>query len=98
MKVKVTYRSRGWRRVRPVFHAQLNGEYIIVIGNMRYRCTLRPYVFTVKKKGVVYAYRGSTVDCRKCRQLCRPLGSIRPGEVEAVKPLPMRWRGSGAER
>lgn len=92
MKVGVTYRSRGWGRTRPVFRARLSGEYIIIIGSMRYKCTLRQYIFTVKKKGAVYTYYGSTVDCRKCRQLCGTLRSVRPKEVEVVKPLPMPWK------
>ncbi len=92
MKVRVVYRSRGWGRVRPIFHVRLDGEYIIIIGNMRFRCTLKRHAFKVKKKGAVYTYYGSTVDCRRCRQLCETLRSARPKEVEVVKPLPMSWK------
>jgi len=92
MKVGVTYRSRGWKRVRPIFHSRLEGEYIIIIGNIRYKCALKQYIFSVKKKGRIYTYRGSTVDCRRCRQLCETLRGARPKEVEVVKPLSVPWK------
>jgi hypothetical protein len=90
VRVRVTYRSRGWGLVKPVFHVWLEGDYIVVVGGMRFRCTLKRYVFEVVSKGRRYAYRGSTVDCRRCRLLCKVLKRYRPAEVEVVKPLQLR--------
>jgi gentisate 1,2-dioxygenase len=90
MRVRVTYRSRGWRRVRPVFHAWLEGDYMVVVGGMRFRCTLKRYVFVVTWHGRKYTYYRSTVDCRSCRLLCETLRRYRPAEVEVVKPLQLK--------
>jgi len=90
MRVRVTYRSRGWGRVRPIFHVWLEGDYVVVIGGVKFRCTLRRYVLTEVVKGRKYTYYRSTVDCRSCRQLCEVLRSHRPAEVEVVKPLQLR--------
>jgi hypothetical protein len=90
VRVRVAYRSRGWGWVKPIFHAWLEGDYVIVVGNMRFRCTLKRYVFAVVSKGKRYAYRGSTVDCRSCRLLCEILKRYRPAEVEVYKPLQLR--------
>ena len=90
MRVRVTYRSRGWGRVRPIFHAWLEGDYVVVVDGMRFRCTLRRYVLTEVVKGRKYTYYRSTVDCRSCRQLCEALKKYRPAEVEMVKPLQLR--------
>jgi hypothetical protein len=90
MKVRVTYRSRGWGRVRPVFHAWMEGEYVVEIGGMKFRCALKKYVFTSTWRGKKYSYYRSTVDCRSCRLLCEVLKRYRPAEVEVVKPLQLR--------
>jgi len=90
MKVRVTYRSWGWGWVRPLFHAWLEGEYIVAVGNMRFRCTLKKYILTEAVKGRKYSYYRSTVDCRSCRLLCEMLRRYRPAEVEVVKPLQLR--------
>ena len=90
MRVRVTYRSRGWGRVRPFFHAWLEGEYVVVVGGLRFRCALRRYILTEVVKGRKYIYYRSTVDCRSCRLLCEALKRYRPAEVEVVKPLQLR--------
>jgi hypothetical protein len=90
MKVRVTYRSRGWGRVRPIFHAHLEGDYVVVVNDMRFKCVFKKYVLTTVSKGKRYAYYGSTVDCRSCRLLCELLRRYRPAEVEVVKPLQLR--------
>jgi len=90
MRIRVTYRSRGWGWVRPIFHAQLEGDYVVVVGGMRFRCTLKKYILTEVVKGRKYIYYRSTVDCRSCRQLCELLRRYRPAEVEVVKPLQLR--------
>jgi len=90
MKVRVTYRSKGWGWVKPVFHARLEGDYVVVVGSVRFRCTLRRYIFTSSWRGRKYTYYRSTVDCRSCRLLCEALRRYRPAEVEVVKPLQLR--------
>jgi hypothetical protein len=90
MRVRVTYRSRGWGRVRPLFHAWLEGDYVVVVGGVRFRCTFRKYILTEFVKGRKYSYYRSTVDCRRCRLLCEALNRHRPAEVEVVKPLQLR--------
>lgn len=90
MKVRVTYRSRGWGWVRPLFHAWLEGEYVVAIGGVKFRCTLKKYILTEAVKGRKYSYYRSTVDCRSCRLLCEVLKRYRPAEVEVVKPLQLR--------
>jgi hypothetical protein len=90
MKVRVTYRSRGWGRVRPIFHAWLEGDYVIVVGGVRFRCTLKRYAFAVVVNGRRYVYRGSTADCRSCRLLCEALKRYRPADVEVYKPLQLK--------
>jgi hypothetical protein len=90
MRVRVTYRSRGWGRVKPIFHAQLEGEYVIAVGDMRFRCMFKRYVFTATWRGRRYTYHRSTVDCRSCRMLCEVLKRYRLAEVEVVKPLQLR--------
>jgi hypothetical protein len=90
MKVRVTYRSRGWGRVRPLFHAWLEGEYIVAVGGVKFRCALKKYILTEAVKGRKYSYYRSTVDCRSCRLLCEVLRRYRPAEVEVAKPLQLR--------
>ena len=90
MKVRVTYRSRGWGRVRPVFHAWLAGNYVVVVGGVKFRCTLKKYILTEVVKGRKYTYYRSTVDCRSCRLLCEALRRHRLAEVELVKPIQLR--------
>jgi hypothetical protein len=90
VKVRVTYRSRGWGWVKPIFHAWLEGDYVVVVGGMRFKCTLKKYIFTEVVKGRKYTYYRSTVDCRSCRLLCETLRRYRPVEVEVVKPLQLR--------
>ena len=90
MKVRVTYRSRGWGRVRPIFHAWLEGDYVVVVGGMRFRCTFKKYIFTSSWRGKKYTYYRSTIDCRSCRLLYEVLKRHRPAEVEVVKPLQLR--------
>jgi hypothetical protein len=90
MKVRVTYRSRGWGRVRPIFHAWLEGNYVVAVGDMRFKCTLKKHIVTEVVKGKKYSYYRSTVDCRSCRLLCEVLKRYRPAEVEVVKPLQLR--------
>ena len=90
MKIRVTYRSRGWGRVRPIFHAWLEGDYVVVASGMRFRCALKKYVLTETVKGKKYIYYRSTVDCRRCRPLCEALRRHRPTEVELIKPIKLR--------
>jgi hypothetical protein len=90
MKVKVTYRSRGWGWVKPIFHALLEGDYVVAVGDMRFRCMLKKYILTEVVKGKRYTYYRSTVDCRSCRLLCEILKRYRPTEVEVIKPLQLR--------
>ena len=90
MRVRVTYRSKGWGWVRPIFHAWLEGDYVVVVGGMRFRCALKKYILTETVKGKKYIYYRSTVDCRCCRLLCQVLKRYRPAEVEVVKSLQLR--------
>jgi hypothetical protein len=90
MRVRVTYRSKGWGWVKPVFHAWLEGDYVVVVGGVRFKCALRKHIFTEVVKGRKYTYYRSTVDCRSCRMLCEVLKRYRPPEVEVVKPLQLR--------
>jgi hypothetical protein len=90
VKVRVTYRSRGWGRVRPIFHAWLEGDYIVAVGGVKFRCRIKRYILTEIVKGKRYIYHRSTVDCRSCRLLCELLRRYRPIEVEVVKPLQLR--------
>jgi hypothetical protein len=90
MRVRVTYRSKGWGWVRPIFHAWLEGDYVVVVGDMRFRCALKKYILTETVKGTKYIYYRSTVDCRCCRLLCQVLKRYRPAEVEVVKSLQLR--------
>jgi hypothetical protein len=90
MKVRVSYRSRGWGRVRPVFHVWLSGDYVVAIGGVKFRCALKKYILTEVVKGRKYTYYRSTVDCRSCRLLCEALRRHRPTEVELIKPIQLR--------
>jgi hypothetical protein len=90
MRVRVTYRSKGWGWVKPIFHAHLEGDYVIVVGETRFRCTLKKYAVAVTWRGRKYRYYRSTVDCRSCRLLCELLKRYRPAEVEVIKPLQLR--------
>jgi len=90
MRVRVTYRSKGWGWVRPIFHAWLEGDYVVVVGGMRFRCALKKYIFTSSWCGRKYTYYRSTVDCRRCRLLCEVLKRYRLAEVEVFKSLQLR--------
>jgi hypothetical protein len=90
MRVRVTYRSKGWGWVKPIFSAKLEGEYVVLVGGLRFRCALKRYIFTETVKGRKYTYYRSTVDCRSCRLLCEVLKRYRPAEVEVIKPLQLR--------
>jgi hypothetical protein len=91
MRVRVTYRSKGWGWVRPFFHAWLEGDYVVVVDGIRFRCALKRYILTESVRGRIYVYYRSTVDCRRCRLLCELLKRYRPAEVELVKPLQLKF-------